>query len=119
MLNQETYTNEDKFTTLFDAVTVHFNKYMSETEDVDGISNLALLDEKTNKGYKNAVFPLKRKCIIELDKTGGFVPICTKNVFLKYFSDYPPKISFWTQDDREKYEQDLMRVLTNYLEVTK
>lgn len=84
MLNQETYTNEDKFTTLFDAVTVHFNKYMSETEDVDGISNLALLDEKTNKGYKNAVFPLKRKCIIELDKTGGFVPICTKNVFLKY-----------------------------------
>ena len=65
------------------------------------------------------MFPLKRKCIIELDKTGGFVPICTKNVFLKYFSDYPPKISFWTQDDREKYEQDLMRVLTNYLEVTK
>ena len=119
MLNQETFTNEDDFTALFDAVTVHFNKYMSETEDVDGISNLALLDEKTNKGYKNAVFPLKRKCIIELDKTGGFVPICTKNVFLKYFSDYPPKISFWTQDDREKYEQDLMRVLTNYLEVTK
>lgn len=119
MLNKETYTNEDEFTSLFDAVTVHFNKYMSETEDVDGISNLALLDEKTNKGYKNAVFPLKRKCIIELDKTGGFVPICTKNVFLKYFSDYPPKISFWTQDDREKYEQDLMRVLTNYLEVTK
>ncbi|MCM1307198.1 MAG: DUF262 domain-containing protein [Butyrivibrio sp.] len=119
MLDQETYTNEDEFTPLFDAVTVHFNKYMSETEDVDSISNLALLDEKTNKGYKNAVFPLKRKCIIELDKTGGFVPICTKNVFLKYFSDYPPKISFWTQDDREKYEQDLVRVLTNYLEVTK
>lgn len=119
MLDENTYTNEDKFTALFDRVTVHFNKYMNETEDIDGVSNLALLDEKTNKGYKNAVFPLKRKCIIELDKTGGFVPICTKNVFLKYFSDYPPKISFWTQDDREKYEQDLVRVLTNYLEVDK
>ncbi|SHL14926.1 Uncharacterized conserved protein, contains ParB-like and HNH nuclease domains [Anaerocolumna jejuensis DSM 15929] len=119
MLVNETYANEDEFTSLFDKVTVHFNQYMSEFENVDGISNLALLDEKTNKGYKNAVFPLKRKCIIELDKTGGFVPICTKNVFLKYFSDYPPKISFWTQDDREKYELDLVRVLTNYLEVNK
>ena len=119
MLEKDSYTDDDKFTDLFDRVTEHFNQYMNEIEDVDGISNLALLDEKTNKGYKNAVFPLKRKYIIELDKTGGFVPICTKNVFLKYFSDYPPKISFWTQDDREKYEQDLVRVLTNYLEVIK
>ncbi len=119
MLTNGTFENEDEFTSLFDKVTVHFNQYMNESEDVDGISNLALLDEKTNKGYKNAVFPLKRKCIIELDKTGGFVPVCTKNVFLKYFSDYPPKISFWTQDDREKYELDLVRVLTNYLEVNR
>lgn len=119
MIAKETYSNDDEFTLLFDAVTAHFNRYMNETEDTDGISNLALLDEKTNKGYKNAVFPLKRKCIIELDKAGGFVPICTKNVFLKYFSDYPPKISFWTQEDREKYEQDLVRILASYLEVIK
>lgn len=119
MLAAETYTEEDIFTALFERVTDHFNQHMNEADDVDGISNLALLDEKTNKGYKNAVFPLKRKYIIELDKTGGFVPVCTKNVFLKYFSDYPPKISFWTQDDREKYEQDLVRVLANYLEVNK
>lgn len=119
MLINSTYENEDDFIGFFDKATVHFNKYMNEAEDIDGISNLALLDEKTNRGYKNAVFPLKRKCIIELDRTGGFVPICTKNVFLKYFSDYPPKISFWTQDDREKYEQDLVRILANYLEVNK
>lgn len=119
MLEKESYTNEDLFVVLFDEVTEHFNKYMNDNDDVDGVSNLALLDEKTNKGYKNAAFPLKRKCIIDLDKEGGFVPICTKNVFLKYFSDYPPKISFWTQDDREKYELDLVRILKNYLEVTK
>lgn len=116
---QKSYENDDEFTIIFDEATMHFNQYMKETEDIDGVSNLALLDEKTNKGYKNAVFPLKRKYIIDLDKTGGFVPLCTKNVFLKYFSDYPPKISFWTQDDREKYEADLVRVLTNYLEVNK
>jgi hypothetical protein len=117
MLATNSFERDDDFVALFDKVTEHFNKYMDTAVDMDEISNLALLDEKTNRGYKNAVFPLKRKYIIELDKTGGFVPICTKNAFLKYFSDYPPKISFWTQDDRKKYEQDLIRVLSPYMEV--
>ena len=104
------------FIPLFEAIIDHFNQYIVP-EDVNGISNLALLDESTNKSYKNAVFPLKRKTIIDLDKSGEFIPLCTKNVFLKYFSDYPPKISFWTQDDRDKYEEDLKRVLSEYLEV--
>lgn len=119
MLADRTFEKEDEFKNLYDKVTIHFNQYMNGFEDIDGITNLALLDQKTNRGYKNAVFPLKRKTIIERDKAGGFVPVCTKNVFLKYFSDYPPKVSFWTQDDREKYEQDLARVLNNYLEVNK
>lgn len=119
MIAVRSFEQDDDFTVLFDKVTEHFNQYMDVAEDTDEISNLALLDEKTNRGYKNAVFPLKRKYIIELDKTRGFVPICTKNAFLKYFSDYPPKISFWTQDDREKYEKDLIRVLTPYMEVAK
>lgn len=118
MLAIRSFEDDDEFAILFDKVTEHFNKHMNAAEDMDEISNLALLDEKTNRGYKNAVFPLKRKYIIELDKTGGFVPICTKNAFLKYFSDYPPKISFWTQEDRDKYEQDLIRVLSPYMEVT-
>ena len=51
----------------------------------DNISNLALLDDETNRGYGNAMFFIKRKKIIENDKQGIFVPICTKNVFLKYY----------------------------------
>ena len=117
MLDRKTYENNDEFAVLFNEVTEHFNKNMNSGEDLDEISNLALLDARTNRGYKNAVFPLKRKYIIDLDKTGGFVPICTKNAFLKYFSDYPPKLSFWTEDDRLKYEEDLGRVLGNYMEV--
>ena len=115
-LNKKLFLNDEKFVQLYDDVTDHFNEYLSDS-DINGLSNLTLLDESTNKGYKNAVFPLKRKKIIDLDKSGGFVPICTKNTFLKYFSDYPPKVSFWTDDDREKYEEDLIRVLSNYLEV--
>ena len=108
--------DDEIFIPLFEAITDHFNQYINQ-EDVNSISNLALLDEITNKSYKNAVFPLKRKTIIDLDKSGEFIPLCTKNVFLKYFSDYPPKISFWTQDDRSKYEEDLQRVLKDYMEV--
>lgn len=105
---------DEEFKAIFEEIVGHFN---SEIQDVDinDISNLTLLDSTTNRGYKNAVFPLKRKTIITRDKSGVFIPICTKNVFLKYFSEYPPKISFWTQDDRDNYEKDLYEVLTPYL----
>jgi len=46
---QKSYENDDEFTIIFDEATMHFNQYMKETEDIDGVSNLALLDEKTNR----------------------------------------------------------------------
>jgi hypothetical protein len=84
------------------------------TKTLNDISNLALLDSETNRGYKNAVFPLKRMTIINREKAGTFIPLCTKNVFLKYFSDYPPKISFWSQEDKENYLKDIERVMSPY-----
>ena len=115
-------TKDLDFEDLFKDITDYFNEYMldkttGQMDDPNSISNLTLLDSFTNRSYKNAVFPLKRKRIIERDKNGYFVPICTKNTFLKYFSDYPPKISFWTIEDRQKYEQDLIKVLESYMEV--
>ncbi|WP_323595395.1 DUF262 domain-containing protein [Aliarcobacter butzleri] len=107
--------NDVVFEALFKDIVKHFNSHL-EDEDINDISNLALLDSETNRGYKNAVFPLKRKTIIDREKKGTFIPICTKNVFLKYFSSYPPKISFWTQEDRDNYYKDLAKVLENYIE---
>ena len=49
------------------------------------IGNLTLLNATINRSYGNAIFPAKRKVIIEHDKIGSFIPLCTKNVFLKYF----------------------------------
>lgn len=108
-------SNDSKFKSIFEDIVLHFN-YDIDDEDINDISNLSLLDSETNRGYKNAVFPFKRKTIINRDKSGVFIPLCTKNVFLKYFSEYPPKISFWTQDDRDKYEIDLHNVLNHYIE---
>jgi uncharacterized protein with ParB-like and HNH nuclease domain len=108
--------DDDEFKILFENIVSHFNSDIKD-EDINDISNLTLLDSETNRGYKNAVFPLKRKTIINRDKSGVFIPICTKNVFLKYFSEYPPKISFWTQEDRENYEKDIYSVLNDYLTI--
>ncbi len=106
---------DDEFTDLYNKVVDYFNKNIGDDDDINDLSNLTLLDSATNRGYKNAVFPVKRKTIIDRDKAGVFIPLCTKNVFLKYFSDYPPKISFWTQEDRENYEKDLQKILEDYL----
>ncbi|WP_368256897.1 DUF262 domain-containing protein [Enterococcus innesii] len=109
--------NADEFSKLFEDIVSHFNYHVKTDDEINGLSNLTLLDSNTNRSYKNAIFPIKRKTIIDRDKSGSFIPIGTKNVFLKYFSEYPPKISFWTQDDREKYDSDLRNILSEYMEV--
>ena len=84
---------DEEFEELFNKVVEHFNKDVVD-KDLNDISNLALLDSETNRGYKNAVFPIKRMTIIKREKEGTFIPIGTKNVFLKYFSEYPPRYPF-------------------------
>jgi len=112
----ENYEVDEKFDNLYEEIVRYFNQNLEEQDDIiDDISNLALLDSETNRGYKNAVFPVKRKTIIKREKEGTFIPLCTKNTFLKYFSEYPPKMSFWTEEDRENYFNDIERVLGRYL----
>ncbi|MFD2657933.1 DUF262 domain-containing protein [Gracilibacillus thailandensis] len=83
------------------------------------ISNCTLLDSKTNRAYKNAIFPKKREEIISRDQTGVYIPIGTKNVFLKYYSKQTKQIHHWNQEDREAYMQNILEVLgpviTNHL----
>lgn len=76
--------------------------------DKDSISNLTLLDAGTNRGYGNALFPYKRKCIAARDNNGEFVPECTKNLFLKHYTTKAGEGSAssrlkWTADDAVAY----------------
>ena len=57
-------------------------------KDNDNIINLTLLSSGINSSLKNNFFPIKRKMIIDKDKNGEFIPIATKNLFLKYYSDF-------------------------------
>jgi hypothetical protein len=71
---------------------------------VHSVSNLALLESSHNSALNNAVFEVKRKRIIELDRRGKYIPICTRHVFLKYYTDAnAQQIHFWSSQDREAY----------------
>lgn len=113
MLEEGTYTTGDAFDVLYDAILKHFGEQES-TEAENGIGNLALLDSKTNRGYKNAVFPIKREWLLRYDQAGTFVPLCTRNVFLKAYSDKVDKMLFWDVEDQTCYRTAIEETLTNF-----
>lgn len=79
--------------------------------DENSIGNLALLDSETNRSYHNALFPIKRKKIIERDMGEVFVPVCTKNVFLKMYSKKTDDMMRWTNQDADDYLSAMKKAL--------
>lgn len=86
-----------------------------ELLDMHGIENLALLLAGNNSSLSNDSFIEKRSKIIEMDKNGEFIPICTKNVFLKYYSENLSNVYFWSKDDQEKYKESIKETLKEFL----
>ncbi|QJB35925.1 hypothetical protein HF329_33290 [Chitinophaga oryzae] len=106
--------SDDIFEKVYNEVSVLFGENI-DPENIDSISNLALLDSATNRSYKNAMFPIKRKKIIENDMNGIFVPICTKNLFLKLYSMRMADLLYWTADDARNYLNAIKKTLHEYL----
>lgn len=89
----------------------------ADRDEVDAIGNLALLSRDDNSALNNAVFEVKRRHVISLDQNGSYIPVCTRNVFLKYYdrSSGAQQIHFWGPGDRMMYLQAMREVLTPYL----
>lgn len=84
--------------------------------DVHSIANLALLDGRDNTALSNSVFEVKRRGVIRRDKEGSYIPICTRNVFLKYYTDAnAQQIYFWGAHDRSGYLDAIQAELAEYL----
>lgn len=109
--------NDEEFAKLQEEVIRKYGN--SDIEDRDDISNLALLDAETNRSYGNAIFPVKRMYIIDNDRCGKFVPIATKNVFLKYYSINIDDMMHWKQSDTVAYREAMKEKLGKYLNVKK
>lgn len=108
------------------------NDLLNEDEK-NRLWNFALLDSGTNRSYGNALFPSKRNFIIARTKgsqmvwsiekkkwvdkqlPGAFVPICTRNVFLKtYTPDSDIRFLEWDKRDAECYRSDMEMVFKYY-----
>lgn len=109
LLNQDKI-DEELFNQLKNDLIIIFN-----SESIHLLDNLALLSIKHNSSLNNAIFPVKRNKILQLEKEGKYIPVATKNVFLKYYTDSDLQPYYWSKADKENYFNDIQEKLKPYL----
>jgi hypothetical protein len=100
------------FDPLYEQVLAYFHE--SDEGEEHGLSNLTLLDSSTNRSYRNAVFAVKRQRLLQLDQSGIFVPLCTRNVFLKCYSPQVDNVMFWSPQDADAYGEVIVATLSRF-----
>lgn len=90
-----------------------------DLEDINNISNLALIDKNHNSSLGNAIFPAKLEKIKELLKNNSYIPIATKNVFFKKYTQNAKDILMWSQIDRDAYLENIIDSIADYLGLKK
>ncbi|SDL58142.1 DUF262 domain-containing protein [Segatella bryantii] len=93
------------------------SKFFVAGDDLMGIQNLTLLTEHDNRGIGNKFFFEKRQTLQKFYQQGSFIPACSMNVFMKFYSDNPEQMAFWDEKDRESYknklEQTIKKIFNN------
>lgn len=136
-------TNDDQKSNLFKEIKNNFPQTEDKEwtcEEKNRIWNYTLLDSSTNRGYGNAIFSGKRRVIIGKDKgrlipipkitkdgklqlteetkaKSSFVPQCTKQVFMKYYSATMSDANYWTRIDADGYLNDIANCLKKIKEL--
>lgn len=124
-------SEDEKKKMLFDEIKKLIPQKVEWTPEYKNrIWNYTLLDSSTNRSYGNAIFSGKRRVIIGKDKglsiaipkigkdgklqlgeetkaKSSFVPPCTKQVFMKYYSATMSDANYWTKIDAEGYLKDI------------
>lgn len=106
---------------------LNFYFSLSNILNKDYIDNLCLIDKHTNSSLGNKNFKRKREKILAIDNSGVvevkgekkkvFIPIATKNVFLKYYTSDSNHIQFtyWGKIDREDYLMSIENQISKFL----
>lgn len=105
----------EKFNELFDKVVA----VLSEEGSVNythSLSNMALLGQSDNSALNNSTFDVKRNKILQMDKDNDYIPLCTRQVFLKYYTPSANnQLHFWGKADRDGYIKAMNEILAGYL----
>ena len=99
--------------------------HFKDSKELHGIGNLALLGHKANASFNNSLFFEKRKILSKWEKgeredlkESGFdkvefVPVATKMVFFKHFSQEITLPFAWTETDADNYVDTIVETLTS------
>lgn len=88
----------------------------ADEDQKNGIGNLTLLDEKTNKSYGNSLFCQKSRIINERYQHGTFVPDTTRMVFNKEFEPSATRNFFkWGAEEKAAYQDYIFNELKPFL----
>ena len=108
--------NQEDFDEIQNEVYSLLNKGIEDDyETKHSIDNLCLLDATTNSCLNNSVFMVKRDKIRERELAGHYIPICTRNAFLKAYTKYPRDNVYWSVDDKMAYLKDIENVYNYFV----
>lgn len=88
----------------------------NDNSQMHSLSNMALLTVGENAALNNSTFDVKREKILDMDRNGDYIPACTKNVFMKYYSSSDTKLHFWSDKDRKCYIESMNDILYRHKE---
>lgn len=92
----------------------HIHATNDDSDDSDDtLENLTLISADLNRSYKDVEFDEKRRVINKRDSEGKFVPLCTKNVFLKVYTQNIDKMDLWQDNDKKDYIDEIYNSLDN------
>jgi hypothetical protein len=105
-----------EFVLLAASVSAFFASDTQSATDPHTIDNLALLSSGANSALGNAVFEVKRSTILMRDRQGEFIPVCTRNVFLKYYTNTDARqFHLWSPQDRLQYLDAIIKKVGPFL----
>ncbi len=98
----------------FNRIRVRIVEAFDSAGTQHAMENMALLSCPDNSRLNNAIFPVKRDRIIQMEREGSFIPPCTRNVFLKLYSKADNQPYFWSTRDKADYIAEIENVFNNF-----
>lgn len=114
-------------------LVLHKEEHLNDAEK-NQIWNFCLLDKHTNRSYGNSIFPVKRRIIMgkEMGKeyilnddleediksnVVAYVPLCTKDVFVKAYTANSTTNREWSKTDAKAYKKEIFECLNKEFNV--
>ena len=95
-------------------IDVEKKKFFASGDALMSLQNLTLLSSHDNRGIGNRFFFEKRNKLKEYFQEGSFIPTCSMNVFMKFYSDNPGQMDFWDVKDQESYKVVIRNTINNF-----